>query len=293
MTNIIKKTATIVILLFAIITFSSCDDRAINPFENIQGLYSVYGALEVGNSENYVRVRRVDTPLLADSTSFKGVVTFTNLETGESEVLQDSVINYNGNYTHNFKVNELIMPDQQYKIEVESPEGEITESVASTPTPASFELVPDPFGAGSSVSCNTEVEFTFENVKDPEFVRMDIGFDHGGRMNWATLDFVDRLEHVPGEDKMTVVLSPTHMLVEVFPPPLPDDPFIDPKTLRPTVNCFQVSDRRVHIRYYHMGKEWNAVLPTRTGSIDIESDAVNNGLGFFGAYYKGEFSFQF
>lgn len=293
MTGSMKKAGTAVIILVALFTINSCDSRAIDPFENIEGLYSVYGALQIYNSEHYVRVRRLDTPLLADSTSFNGIVKFTNLETGETTVLQDSIVNFNGNYTHNFRIDELILPEQQYKIEVESPEGEITESIATAPRETSYSLSPDPGDPDTTLTCRTEIDFQFDNVVEPEFVRMDVGFNHNGRMHWTTLSEVDQLEYSPNADRMTVTMSPHHFLIEVFTPPLPDDISIDLKNLNPTVSCGQLQNRQVYIRYYHFGIEWDQALPIWSGNIDIESEDVINGLGFFGAYYTGEFTIPF
>jgi|GEM_PF-1092573 len=289
--NNIRFVSILITLVFFILI--SCDSRTIDPFEDQQGVYSVYGALEVGSSTNYVRVRKLDTALLADSTAFDGTVSFTHLDSGFTTTLQDSIVNFDGNYTHNFLVEYPIEHNNEYLIRVESSDGDITESVATAPGVTSYQLSPDPFSSNVSVSCNTEIEYQFNNVIQPEFVRMDIGFNHNGRMNWSTLDLVDQLEHNEAGDQMSVTMSPNDMLIEVFTPPLPDNPFLDLRTLTPTVRCSQLNNRSVYIRYYHLGNQWDEGLPFRSGNIQMETDVISNGLGFFGVYFTETFVFPF
>ncbi len=279
-----NKYISLLIVIFAIsigVTISGCDDRTIDAFEEQQGLYSIYGALEVGSSTNYIRIRKVDTPLLADSTAFEGTVTFTDLETGFSTELNDTIVEYNGNFTHNFLIDQLIEYDREYLVQVESPDGDITESIASTPQQSTVQFLPS-----DNINCETELTFSFSNVVEPEFIRMDIGVSYQGVFRQSTLEFVDQIRHKDGADEMYVELSPRHMLVEIFPPPLPDNTSIDPKTLNPTVTCFQIEPRTFLLDIYHFGKEWDGALPSRSANLDIESGDIQNGLGFFGGYSK-------
>jgi len=278
--KIVNLILTLTVLAIAI-AVSGCDDRTIDAFEEQQGLYSVYGALEVGSSSNYIRVRKVDTPLLADSSAFEGTVTFTDLESGFTSELNDSIVEFNGNYTHNFYVDHFIQYNQEYLVQVESPDGQITESIASTPQQSTIEYTPS-----ENLGCATTLDFTFSNVVKPEFMRMDIGVFYQGVFHQSTLDFVDQIRHKDGTDEMYVQLSPRNMLVEIFTPPLPDDTTLDPKTLRPTVQCFQLQPRTIFLEIYHFGKEWDGALPSAAANLDIESGDIQNGIGFFGGYSK-------
>lgn len=277
--------------LLIIATFSyGCGERTVQPFENLEGYYSVYGALEVGSGNNYIRIRRLDTPLLADSSEFEGVVTFENLDSGTETELNPTIAEFNGNFTHNFAVPELIQAGTPYRVSIDDGEGNITSSVANTPQSTQSIYSPN-----SNVSCETPVRIVLSNFIDPEKVIFEIGFRHEGRMNWDRINlFRDEINYNYTSNSVSLELSPKNFLVEVFTPPLPDNPYLDPFSLNPSVRCFQVDQRVVHVRYYHLSREWSEALPaTNLPPLNIETEVVENGLGFFGSYYTDVFQIPF
>lgn len=267
----------------------SCNERSINPFEDETSLYSLYGALSMSADTNYVRIRKLDTPLFADSlTSLDATVTFTHLETGQSVVLSDTIVNFDGNFTRNFLVTEQLEIDSRYEITVERSDGARATSVATTPlvTIQNMEFA-------GPIQCETPIDFVYGNVRFPEYIQMEIGVEYQGQMHWALMEVVGVLRHRENADEMYVRMSPRNLLVEIFTPIIPDNPFFDRYRLFPTVSCNQLDTGEFFIRYLHYGPEW---LPARrdlfTSPINIESGDVENGLGFVGAYRIETFSFS-
>jgi hypothetical protein len=279
------------LLLLTILSFSwliSCEESTINPFEDEKGIYSVYGALSMDRSINYIRVRKLDTPLFADSTlKIDGIVTFTDLETGISNVLQDTVVNFSGNFTQNFILDQVLELNRTYELKVERSDGAAVRSSFTTPQQTDVDIKIN----FPELQCETPITFTYKNVRDPELIQMEVGILHNGNLNWAPMQIVGRLTHKPNADEMTVVMSPRNLMVEVFPPIIPDIPNFNTYLLFPTVSCAAVENRKFHIRYTHFGAEWNEGKP-RMGQIDFESGIIDNGLGFIGSYRTGEFSFS-
>jgi len=283
----------IIFTLFIIIALIgiSCEDRTINPFEEENGVYSIYSAMSVNESTNYVRVRKLDTPLLADSSiGVDAVVTFTDLSTGQQTELRDTVVNFSGNYTQNFIVDEELVLDNQYEINVEGLDGRSSRSIATTPLETELFFTP----TVDTIFCETRLKFIFNNVRKPEFVDMEIGVEYKGKIHWAIMEIVGKLEHAEGSNEMFVFMSPRNLLVEVFTPPLPDNPFFDFYRLMPTVRCHELDSNTFRIRYRHFGPEWGTVRPwfNSSGPLDIEAGDIERGIGFFGAYNSGEISFD-
>lgn len=279
--EVTKYTPVILLALLTGMSFISCQERSIDPFEDEQGVYSVYGALKVGEPTNYIRVRDLLQPFSTDSSfQMDATVTFTDLATGESAQLRDTVVNFSGNETHNYILNKELELDTQYQITVEGTDGRSVTSIATAPGLTDAEHLPN----DEFVFCETAINFTFANVHPPEFVQMEIGAEYGGTTHWAPMEVVGNIEYNSAEDHMFVRMSPRNLLVEIFTPILPDNPYFNRYLLFPTVGCHQLDSNIIQIRYTHFGPEWGIGQPQENGPIDIESGLIENGLGFFGAY---------
>lgn len=282
----------IAFLLIALV-ISGCDERSISPLEESSGTYSVYGALSIDQNRNFIRVRDLTVPFLSDSArNIDAEVTLEDLQEGTSTTLEDSVINFGGNYTHNFIVDQQLEPDRSYQLTVERSDGTTVTSMATTPGITEVELDRPTMPNGRiEVGCTVQITFTYSNVVEPERIRMEVGFQYQGDVHWAEVGKVAQLEHKAGVDEMFVRMSIRNLLVEVFPPPGIDNPALNPRFLSPTVNCNQLGDDEVRIRYDHFGPEWDNINRERGPVNPLESVDVEGGLGFLGAYRSGSFSF--
>lgn len=272
-------------IILCLIFLSACKQETINPIDVDAGIYSFYGALEVGKTPNYVRVRNLNEPFLADSDFFDGTVTLENLDTGTVSVLRDTVVAFGQNFTHNFVIEDDILHDTAYLIKAERDDGFTSESIANTPKITEVTLIPD-----SSIACSTDIDFIFGNVVSPERIDMRISVEYNGQPHSGKLDvFIAQLNPIVESDEVRIRLSPHNLLVEVFTPILPDNPFFDPYRLNPTVGCGQLDTSDIEITIIHYGPEWSIGSPLR-GPINTESGVVENGLGFFGAYSQQTFT---
>lgn len=281
-----------IILLLLTIT-QGCEERSISPLEESSGTYSVYGALSIDQNTNYIRVRDLTIPFLSDSArSIDAIVTFEDLESGTGTVLEDSVVNFGGNYTHNYILEQQLQPDHRYSLTVERSNGESVTSLATTPAITNVELSETPRPSGDVVlGCTVQMTFSYQNVVEPETIRMEVGFDYQNEIHWAEVGKVAELEYKDGVDEMFVRMSPRNLLVEVFPPPGIDNPALNPRFLSPTVDCDQLDSDLVRIRYDHFGPEWDNINQEDGPLNPLESNDIEGGLGFLGAYRSGSFEF--
>ena len=132
--------------LFALCVASiGCSDTTIDPFDNEERYYSIYGFLDQMESEHTVRVvpitrfaEEINTPTDPGAT-IDAEVFSTDLTTGqrlrwthELEYLED------GTYGHVFKARFMVQPGRSYRLEVIRSDGK--RALAETRVPAPHEI---------------------------------------------------------------------------------------------------------------------------------------------------------
>lgn len=122
---------TLTLLLVAVV---SCDN-SIDPIDRDQGIYSVYGYLDLNEETHYIRVKDLNAPFTAEATEqLDATVTLRNLSSGQSAVLQPEIREYEGVYLHTFVYNSVVVPDNDYQVTVERSDGAEVEILTRTPT---------------------------------------------------------------------------------------------------------------------------------------------------------------
>ncbi len=267
----------VLLILFA--GLSACDEVLIEPFEEVESAYSIYGAMELDSTLNYVRIKDTQSPLLAELDELRNFsVTFENITAGTSKQISDTVIYYNNNPTLNFIIDEVLTPRTTYRLTVEGEEGDVSTTTATTPGVSTISLTPQ-----LTETCLDDILIEFDNVADNEFIRFELGVQYAGSFYFGEIKSVRQLQKVEGTNKLAVVLNIKNMLVDVFPPVAEATVNVPPRFWNPTVNCNQLDNGTMRIRYTHFGPEWE-VIRENTLALDVlESGDIENGLGFFGA----------
>jgi hypothetical protein len=277
-----------------VLLIAGCSDRSISPLETSSGTYSVYGALSLDRATNYIRVRNVTIPFLSDSARrLDATVTFEDLQQETSTELEGYPVDFSGNFAHIFTLNWQMQPRRAYRLSVERSDGLTVTSTATTPGITEVELSKPPEDDGRVVAdCTEPITFTYKNVKEPEWVLMEVGFEYQEELHWARIIDVAELKYKENADQMFVRMSPRNLLFEVFPLPHWIEHGNDPLLGLPLVRCFQLDTNLVRIRYIHFGPEWYQIDEERRGPVGtLESPDIEGGLGFLGAYHKGSFVF--
>lgn len=270
-----------------IIFMVSCTDTKINPFEVNSGYFSVYGAMNTDSTLNHIRIKDVQTPLLSPVEEIETFsATLENLQTNEIDLLDKEIIIFNENPTLNFIVDQVFEPRSSYKLTVTGTDGKISTSIATTPGNTSLTLTPE-----VTEDCSEEILIEFDDVKDLEFIRFELGVRYERTMYYAEIKTVAPLERVPGTDKVNVSLSVTNMLVDLFPPE-ESRIGLPPRLWRPTIGCAGLDGQDMVIRYTHFGPEWKVLKDNNLAFDVLESGDIENGLGFFGAIDRGKLRFR-
>ena len=140
------------LILMGLLLCTSCDDTAIDPFDNEGKYFTIYGYLDILETQHEVRVipvtRReavIESPT-SSNANIDAVVTSTDLTTGEIrrwgyalEELED------GTFGHIFRSSFLLHPGRTYRLEVTRSDGIVTSAETTIPVvddPALFERGP-------------------------------------------------------------------------------------------------------------------------------------------------------
>ena len=277
------------VLLLAII---SCDTtRTIDPFEDEIGSFSVYGAIELGDDNNLIRIRDVSIPFLSDSSEgYDNIeVRLIEVETAREIGLRDTIINYNGNYTLNYIIEEDLQPRVAYDFSITDDLGEVVNSVFTMPGVTTMTK-----NQQTVLNCRLPITFTWDDVIAPEYILVEAGVMYQGQQYWAEIERVDEPDHLEGVNKMEMEVSVRDMLIDIFPPPIGGTGAIatPPTFWTPEVECNQLDNNNVEMRFIHFGPDWELFEETDYYIFDfVDSGEVDNGIGFLGGIRRGTFSF--
>lgn len=156
MNAIITKTNRIKYLLIIVVLFiTSCEEEFEPLKERETHPFSIYGYLDSPAELNWVRVSEVTDKLYIDeNATIDAVVTLEHLESGQSEVMQDTLVEYETDvYAFNFSATMLLEPEQSYLLTAERSDGQ--QSRVTVTMPSAF---PDPDLNISEGTLNLEIE---------------------------------------------------------------------------------------------------------------------------------------
>ncbi|HEX6982924.1 MAG TPA: hypothetical protein VF181_09195 [Balneolaceae bacterium] len=226
-----NKNALIATFIIFISLFASCDN-SLDAFDE-RALYSIHGYLGIYREYNYIRIKELSSPLRADSTrEIDATVTLQNLKTGESEVLKDSIMQFDNVYTHNFRTTLDITPETSYRLTVERSDGEILEATATTPFIAQLQITP------AEINCRTRIRTSFVPVLDRIYVHAFLGFSFKNQMYWITIPEVIDAE----EEFVYLSFAVQSVLDQVF--------------RKNPIECYEMDTDSLYIKYYHFGPDY-------------------------------------
>lgn len=232
-------------------------DNTLSTFDDQQGFYSIYGALDLDEDVNYIRVKDLSEPLHENAgRELEAEVTLENLDRQESEVLEDSVVEFDGIYTHNFRTTMAIRPDERYRVRVEGPGEESTEAITKAPRRSESRINP------VSPDCSTNVDIIFENVENPSDIVVTIGF----RLQRSDFQFSYQPRERENSNSVRVEFIPKHLIDNT----LPQD--------RGDVWCHNLSSDSLYVNYTHYS-------PGFFENISSDTLDIPGGASRFGAVY--------
>ena len=266
-----KKSFILSLFLTGLI-FSACDNT-IQPFEEEETLFSVYGSFELTDSTHYIRIKDTNKPLIPDSTKeLDAEVTLENTANGNHFELEKQTEQMGELYAHNFPVYKEVQPSTEYRLTIENPEGKKAVTYATTP----------PFSEAESPHidefCTTEVEVQFPDAEKPERISSSVGFKYLGEFHWLTYH-----PETNADGEVSITFEPQGLINIKFMDEF--DFTMDPYE-NPPVLCNELDEDFFRVEFRHFGPEWDGYS---TPVSPLESVDVKHGIGFFGAYYDNYF----
>lgn len=267
-----------------LLIFAGCKERQINPLEDERGIYSIYGAMDMDEEQNYIRVKDLRGPLSSNSAKMiDATVLFEDLATGNQKILQDTIVEFSGNYTHNYLLEESLGIRNPYQITVLRSDGQSVSSVATTPGITSASAIPS-----ENLGCYQPLELRFENILPSEQIRFEVRIEAQNEARRLELTRICPLTRIENENTLVLEVIPLDIIGAVFPAPGVNE--VSCNFAISDIQCDDLDSKIIHFDYLHLGPEWQAVFPLYPVDPEDIGD-VNNGLGFFGAYREDSFSF--
>ncbi len=268
-----NKSLIICCLAFFLLCISSCKEPKIDALEGEKGIYSIYGALNLDENPNYIRIKDLRTALGADSSNLDATVEFHDLEIGAITALQDTVVKFDGISTNNFILDKDLEPRKSYLITVTRPDGNSVSSIATTPGVTIHSITPN-----ESVNCFSEIQLMFENVLPSEQIRLEVSMASYVSRTFEISQFCT-FEREGNTASLT--LTTRDFLGMLFPAKGVN--IITCRGTESEITCEDLESPKISVRYLHLGPEWQKVYPLYPNDPEDIMD-VENGLGFFGGY---------
>ncbi len=269
--------SVLVFLSLVFLFFNSGCENALQPLDRDNGVYSIYGILDLKKEENFVRVKDLNRTLLEDTAgTIDATVVIEDLQTGNSDVMQDSIVTFDGVKTHNFYTGMEILPDTRYRVSVERSDGRTVTAEAITPSIANTDVDP------VMETCKTPIYVTFNPVEDRNDLGLSAGFNFKGKLHWVSLR--EDIATGPGDidkSEKTEIFS--------FTPKSILDLFTGNTGLFSSgaeeLWCHQLDNDQFYIRYTHYG-------PDFFDNTTSDSLQIPGGTGRFGALYNDTLNFK-
>ncbi len=245
--------------------FLAACEANFSPVNEERGQYSIYGSLNLDQQQNYIRVKNLNIPFANDTAaSLNADVSLQNLNTGETEMLRDSIIKAAGVNTFVFITDMEIESDTEYLATVQGDND--AEVSIQTKTPV---IVDEIMWPSQQIACRENFEITFGPVLLSEYLEARISF--GKTFDEEANAFFES-ENKENE-KATISLKPYDVVLANFrfPPPLEND-------------CEQLETDFMTIIYTHYGIEPGT-------STTNESINVPGGTGEFIGFYQDTLTF--
>lgn len=252
-------------VLICLLLLASCDNT-VDPLDEERGIYSIYGALNMNSDVNYIRVRDLNVPIRdGEIVDFNGTVKLENLVTSETQILSDTLVQFDGVYVRNFITTMSIEPETTYEISAENPEGRRVSATASTPNFAEAEVLTE------FPDCTTTVDLQIAPLNSGQ-IQIELGFRWLGQIRWVT--------QIPGHTFKTTSQTDPAFNIQFTLKSLIQNALSDGD-----IWCHHLPEDEFYYRYTHFGPDF---------FLDTISDTLNipGGSGNFGAFYNDDGSFR-
>ena len=271
MTRRLLSQCGIAALLFIGLLWTGCDNT-FDPVAERSQSFSVYGFLNLSDDKHFVRVKDTERPVPADTTRKLDVtVSLQNQSTGETMTLQDSVVEFDGIYTHNFWLEKDIQPKSEYRLTVEGGNGTYVDATARLPPQTDVKVTPP------VARCTETIQVAFPNMSDVTRIQAEVGFRWEGQWHWTALPIPS-----PSSDIET-------SFIPEIPEPEEDEAGVierlinDPALYEVDNHCALLDDGKFYVAYTHLGPDW----PTQSPVVNpLETESVDGGLGAFGGLHR-------
>jgi len=255
-----------IVLLSVLVIVVGCDP-SVDAFKEGREVYSLYGALNIHDSTNYIRVRNISDPFTKSSTKNINVnVKLVDVESGVVRTLRDSVKEFQDVYTHNFESKLNIEPFRKYEAILMRDGEERLRETALTPKISSTNVDP------VHQTCKKYLTITFSKIIGS--VDVAVGVEYEGEYEY----FEWRRSPDSSETTVTIYTKPEFIILRALGPSVANQE-------GSRIRCHDLSDDDVRVKYTVYG-------PDFFEGVHGEQLDLPDKLGRFGGFYRDQFEFK-
>lgn len=275
-----------ILLLVSTLLWLGCEE-SVNPKLSFDRPFSIWGQINVRTDTHAVRIFEIQESIrLVQPDPLDAVVSSTNLQTGETLVWRDSVVQLlDGDYRHVFWTVFETQTGQTYRLEVARSDGAVSTAETTIPPIIMLEFIETDIenrpGAMQSIKVNGLA---------PSLPRIDVEYNivsitpQGGIVfdNPIIISYADRPRQI--ETGWIVDIDLVQDFVTIYQ-------YLDELDL--STSLIEVREMQIRV---HVGDEkWRSPIGIFDSDFLVEPGIfsnVENGFGFFGAGYVDSLTFR-
>jgi hypothetical protein len=259
----VKQYGSLPLLLLLLLFFANCEE-SINPLQQENNNYAIMGPLYLDDQPSYIRVHDTRASLNAQSTRTLNItLKMTDLSSGSTTILQDSIKQFNEIFTHNFVIKTPIKYNNRYRFTLEDEAG-VTRSFTSVTTKrANLAITKD------LAKCEEPLEIELSNLDltAGEMIREEVGIQFNDQWYWESIP-ADRVFLDEGEENERLRLSwIPNAITETFQSGYTYHNY--------AASCDELSSEIIQFRITHIGYMEDEEVDEAPENPDLDVDPVN------------------
>lgn len=146
--KIYRRLITVLLTAALFYLLASCD-TSIEPFQDSDLHFSIWGYLDAGADSQFVRVSPLRRSIALGAQDIDAAVILEDMGSGAKTILRDSVFVLGQKTVHNYWSDVLLEHEKTYRLSVTSSDGDVSDAVVTLP-----KAFPDPnvrFGGGTGI----------------------------------------------------------------------------------------------------------------------------------------------
>ena len=221
------------LVFFCFVMFAWACNNTIEPLDRENGIFAIYGFLDLKENNHYIRVKDLHAPFTKAATeTIDATVTLHNLTLGTATLLESERRAHEDIYQHNFIYSDSVYADHKYKLSIERSDGVIIDVTTLTPS------MPEPIAEPLNQNCYVPIEFSMGSLNGGT-VELRLGLGPSAN-HWWGRPHILQPDDSENPTQVTFTFTPHDAMINILP------------FTNPSARCSQyLNTGSIYISYIH------------------------------------------